>query len=184
MYWTAAIHVDIRAVASTCKLVWTWIRLSCTPRLINDVTSFSPHLAMQCSHCHSLNRRHSFLLPKCAHRKLLVHLLMCLFGGIILYRWIGDTACCCGHGEVQAPAIARRRKCVSHICARRWQVVRGAPNVLFIIHYLRMRSSKNDRENWSGQNRTSQTACYGHGYIWSCKNRAEIHILNTHVPYI
>ena len=25
-----------------------------------------------------------------------------------------------------------------------------------------MRSSKNDSENWSGQNRTSQNACYGH----------------------
>ena len=37
------------------------------------------------------------------------------------------------------------------------------PNVLFIIHYLRMCSSKNDSENWSGQNRTSRTACYGHG---------------------
>ena len=42
-------------------------------------------------------------------------------------------------------------------------LLRAAPNVLFIIHYLRMRSSKNDRENWSGQNRTSRTACYGHG---------------------
>ena len=42
------------------------------------------------------------------------------------------------------------------------------PNMLFIIHYLHKRSSKNDRENWSsqkrsGQNRTSWTTCYGHG---------------------
>ena len=48
---------------------------------------------------------------------------------------------------------------------RRRQVVRAAPKVLFIIHYLRMRSFKNDRENWSGQTRTSRTACYGHGNI-------------------
>ena len=27
-----------------------------------------------------------------------------------------------------------------------------------------MRSFKNDRENWSGQNRTSRTACYGHAF--------------------
>ena len=52
---------------------------------------------------------------------------------------------------------------------RRW-VVRAAPNVLFIIHYLRMRSSKNDSENWSGQNRTSRTAtamacCCGRGEV-------------------
>ena len=32
-------------------------------------------------------------------------------------------------------------------------------------NYLRMRSSKNDRENWSGQNRTSRTACYGHDMV-------------------
>ena len=48
------------------------------------------------------------------------------------------------------------------IRARQRQVVRVAPNVLFIIHYLHMRSSKNDRENWSSQNRTSRTTCYGH----------------------
>ena len=36
----------------------------------------------------------------------------------------------------------------------------GPPNLLFIIHYLRMHSFKNDRENGSGQNRTSRTACY------------------------
>ena len=119
---------------------------------------------MQCSHCQWLNRGHSFLLPRCALRKLLVHLLMCLFGNIILYRWIGDTVCCCGRGEVREPAIARRRKWVCRIRARRRQVVRGAPNMLFIIHYLRMRSFKNGRENWSGQNRTSRTACYGHEY--------------------
>ena len=34
-----------------------------------------------------------------------------------------------------------------------------------VIHYslsARMRSFKTDCENWSGQNRTSRTACYGH----------------------
>ena len=54
------------------------------------------------------------------------------------------------------------------IRARRRQVVRAAPSVLFVIDYLRMRSSKNDSENWSGQNRTSRTACYGHACTGGC----------------
>ena len=63
------------------------------------------------------------------------------------------------------------------IRARQQQVVRAAPNVLFIIHCLRMRSSKNDRENWSGQNRTSRTACYGH--VNYTKNRTSSHMLSN-----
>ena len=31
-----------------------------------------------------------------------------------------------------------------------------------LIDYLHMHSSRNDSENWTGQNRTSQTACYDH----------------------
>ena len=88
---------------------------------------------------------------------------MCLFGDIILCPGIGDTAGCCGRGEMRVPAIARCIKCMWRIHTRRRQVVRAAPNVLF---YMRMRSSKNDRENWSGQNRTSRTACYGPA--WTC----------------
>ena len=30
---------------------------------------------------------------------------MCVFGDIILCHWIGDTASCCGRGEVRVPAI-------------------------------------------------------------------------------
>ena len=116
---------------------------------------------MQFSHCHWLHPGHSFLLPKCALGKLLVHWLMCLFADIILCRGIGDTASCRGRGKAQVLAIAVSRKWMWRIRARR-QVVRAAPNVLLIIPYLRMRSSKNDHENWSGQNRTSRTACYGH----------------------
>ena len=136
--------------------------------LINDITSFNQGLAMHRSHCHGLNRGHSFYFhPICALGKLLVH---CLFGNIILYRWIGDTACCCGRAEVRVSGIARRRKCVWRRRVHQQQVVRAAPNVLFIIHYLRMRSSKNYRENWSGQKRTSRTACYGHVYhTWYAK---------------
>ena len=93
---------------------------------------------MQCSHSHWLNWGHSFLLPKCAPRKLLVHLSMCLFGNIILYRWIGDTACLL----LWPWRGTSSWKCVWCIRAHRRQVVRGAPNVLFVI-YLHMRSFKN-----------------------------------------
>ena len=117
---------------------------------------------MQCSHCRWLNWGHSFLLSKCALGKPLVHLLMCHFGDIILCRWIGDTVCYCGRAEVRVPAIAWHRKCVCRTCANRRQVARVASSVLSIIHYLRMHSFKNDWENWSGQNRTSRTACYDH----------------------
>ena len=55
-----------------------------------------------------------------------------------------------------------RVKCVCRIRTNRRQVARAIPSVLFIIHYLCMRSFKNDCENWSGQNRTSRTACYSH----------------------
>ena len=98
---------------------------------------------MQCSHCQWLSLGHSFLFPKCALGKLSVHWLMCLFGDIILCRGISDTVSCCGCGEVRVPAIARCKKCVWRIRAR-WQVGRADWNVILIIHYLRMRSSKND----------------------------------------
>ena len=51
----------------------------------------APRLALQLRHCHWLNRDTAFL-HKCALEKLLVHLLMRVFGDIILCRWIGDTA--------------------------------------------------------------------------------------------
>ena len=123
---------------------------------------------MQCSHCRWLNWGHSFLLSKCALGKPLVHLLMCHFGDIFLCRWIGNTACCCGRAKVWVPAIAWRRKCVCCIHANQRQVARAAPSVLFIIQYLRMGSLKNDYENWSGQNRTSRTTCYGHVTCMCC----------------
>ena len=57
--------------------------------------------------------------------------------------------------------FAEREAVILQKCAlRRSSYVHGL--VLFTIHHLRMRSFKNDRENWSGQNRTSRTACYGH----------------------
>ena len=45
-----------------------------------------------------------------------------------------------------------------------------------------MRSSKNDSENWSGQNRTSRTACYGHDLGVEVDNELswKPHIHNLH----
>ena len=104
---------------------------------------------MQCGRSHWLNQRHSFLLPKCALRKLLVHLLMCLFGNIILYHWIGDTACL----FLWPWQGTSSRKCVWRIRAHQRQVVRGAPNVLFIVYYLRMCSFKNTMKTGTAKTR-------------------------------
>ena len=55
------------------------------------------------------------------------------FRDVILCHGIGDTASCCGCAEIWVPAIARCRTCVWHIRTRR-QVIRAAPNLLFIIN--------------------------------------------------
>ena len=61
-----------------------------------------------------------------------------------------------------AVAVARySNKQKVHMAYTRDSTTSGSKSV---IHYLLSAHAqfKNDRENWSGQNRTSWTACYGH----------------------
>ena len=87
---------------------------------------------------------HCFCSAKCALGKLIVRWMMWLFWDIILCRGIGDTASYCSHGVVRAQVIARCR------CA--------SAKISLSAHA----QFQNDRKNWSGQNRTSRIACYGH----------------------
>ena len=118
---------------------------------------------MQYSHYHWLNQGHSFLLPKCVLGKLLVHLLMCLFGDIILCHWIGDTACCCGRGEVWVPAMysLAQKVCVAYMHAL-MAGCKSSPKR--VIHYSLSVHAQFLKWPWKlvRQNQTSWTACYGH----------------------
>ena len=66
---------------------------------------------------------------------------------IILCRWIGDTACCCGRGEVRVPAIiARCRKCM-------W----GPPNIICACAVPKMTGK-------TGPAKPDQPDCHALGY--------------------
>ena len=70
------------------------------------------------------------------------------FGDIILCHGISDTASCCSHGEIRVPAIAQCRKCVWCIHAHWQQVIRAAPNLLFIMNQpIQVRNSTKNKEH-------------------------------------
>ena len=117
---------------------------------------------MQCSHCHWLHPGHSFLLPKCALGKLLVHWLMCPFRGYypvpwnrwycqLPWPWQGTST---SYSSGQKVDVAYTRASTTSC--------KSGPKR--VVHYSLSAHRQFQRWpwNWSGQNRTSRTACYGH----------------------